>query len=58
MYSTLNDPLSSVSRPNDTSSDEANERLARQLNVTSVPGKNNINSDIKNNDIFSFLYAY
>ncbi|KAI8078814.1 uncharacterized protein BX664DRAFT_342766 [Halteromyces radiatus] len=36
MYSTLQDPLDSASRPNDTSSDEANERLARQLNVTSV----------------------
>ncbi|KAI9304934.1 hypothetical protein BJ944DRAFT_240111 [Cunninghamella echinulata] len=43
MYSTLNDPLSSVSRPNDTSSDEANERLARQLNVTSVP-ENTLNT--------------
>ncbi|CAO3591033.1 unnamed protein product [Absidia cylindrospora] len=36
MYSTLQDPLDSATRPSDTSSDEANERLARQLNVTSV----------------------
>ncbi|KAI8342118.1 hypothetical protein BC941DRAFT_415412 [Chlamydoabsidia padenii] len=36
MYSTIQDPLESATRPIDTLSDEANERLARQLNVTSV----------------------
>lgn len=38
MYSSLQDPMSSAFTQPDNSSDEANERLARQLNVSSIPG--------------------
>ncbi|KAG0163297.1 Ubiquilin-3, partial [Apophysomyces sp. BC1034] len=43
MYSTFQDPVDSATRPVDSASDEANERLARALNVTSVP-ENQLNT--------------
>ncbi|KAF7721351.1 hypothetical protein EC973_004851 [Apophysomyces ossiformis] len=43
MYSTFQDPIDSASRPTDSTSEEANERLARALNVTSVP-ENQLNT--------------
>lgn len=38
MYNTFRDPMESVSQTDNQASEEANQRLAQQLNVTSIPG--------------------
>lgn len=38
MYNTFRDPMESVSQTDSQASEEANQRLAQQLNVTSIPG--------------------
>ncbi|KAI8145240.1 hypothetical protein BJV82DRAFT_649115 [Fennellomyces sp. T-0311] len=43
VYSAFQDPLASAGRPSDDSTDEANARLARELNVTSLP-ENQLNT--------------
>ncbi|KAI9007572.1 hypothetical protein CLU79DRAFT_778176 [Phycomyces nitens] len=43
MYSTIQGPLGSAMQPGAASSDEANQRMARELNVTSVP-ENQLNT--------------
>ncbi|KAI9277163.1 hypothetical protein BDA99DRAFT_555078 [Phascolomyces articulosus] len=43
MYNAFQDPLESAARPDDRSTEEANARLARELNVTSIP-ENQLNT--------------
>ncbi|CDH54152.1 ubiquitin-like protein [Lichtheimia corymbifera JMRC:FSU:9682] len=43
MYNTFRDPMESVSQTDNQASEEANQRLAQQLNVTSIP-ENQLNT--------------